>query len=185
MNVFVSSQPASEPITAAEVEQSLALTSGWDAETIAIYIAAARIQVEKDTNRSIITQTLTMKLDKWPEKDTIHLPFGSVASVSSVKYFDTNDTQQTLVLNTGYKEYLSGDVARIDPIDGWPSLSADLLEPVEVIYVAGTATATLDLKSACIAKVDMLYSKGELHTSMYYEELVKKNKIIFDYSIND
>lgn len=179
--------PTPEPVTSAEVEESLVLASGWDAATLTRLISAAREIVELETDRSMINRDITIELDDWPEDETIYLPRGPVSSVTSVKYIDTAGTQQTLVEGTDYRVTIRGDVARITPVNSWPSVDTERKGVIEVIYVAGYgATGTdvpEDMRSAVIAKVDHLYSKG--HISEYYRSIIIMRKNHFDYGIND
>ena len=89
--------PASEPVSVAECRDHLEIGSGvtdHDAK-FAIWIEAARRQYEHDTGLALISQTWTLQADAWPD-DLLQIPLRPVASVSSVTYYDENDTQQTL-----------------------------------------------------------------------------------------
>lgn len=188
MNLKVTTQPASEPVTEAELEESLTLTSGWDNTSVSRKQIASRRQVELDTDRSLITQTLTMKLDNWPEKEDIVLFRGPVQSVTSVKYQNTSDVQTTLVEDTDYTVAINGDEARITPISSWPSLYATKKDVIEVIYVAGygdnASDVPADLKEAIVSKFDQLYSK-DMKFNGNYEALITPMKVYSDYTIND
>lgn len=58
-------------------------------------ITAAREWCEGYQNRAYITQTLELTLDKWPAFP-LNLPRPPLASVTSIKYFGTDDTEYTL-----------------------------------------------------------------------------------------
>lgn len=147
------SAPAAEPVTAAEAKLQCHIAgSDYDTE-LAIYIQAAREDCEEFTGRSLITQTWTMELDEWPnnpemsglDRYAIFVPRPPVASVTSVKYYDTNGTQQTLTVDDDYRVHI-GDVTRITPAYGtsWPSVRP-MTKAIEVITVHGYGAASTNV----------------------------------------
>lgn len=183
--------PTTEPVTSAEVEEKLAFGSGWNAATLAISIPAARQSVEADTERSLINQTWTLKLDKFPSGDTIYLPKGPFSSITSFGYVDTDGDSQTLSVTTDYTIESNGDVAKIRPVSsGWPSdVSSDIDGSITIVYVAGYGSLASDIpewaKEAIFARITRNYSNGVIDTSHVYEDMTVPNKIIFDYNLND
>ena len=86
--------PASEPVSLAEAKTHLRVDSSAEDDLINSLISAARQWAEKYTNRSFITQTWELYLDDLYE--CIELQYGAVQSVTSVKYYDTDNSLQTL-----------------------------------------------------------------------------------------
>ena len=171
--------------TAAEAQ--LKISSGYQSANVLTFLDAARQLVERDTDRSILNTTWTMKLDAFPS--VIYLPKGVTVSVTSVKYTDTSGSEQTLSEGTDYTESLGFDTGRIVPVDSWPSdIDTDLKNAVEVIYVAGygasSSTATSWAETAILAKISDLYEQSTNNKELY-DMLVYKNRVFFDYSIND
>ena len=73
---------------------------GSDEDTlIAVLFTAARQMVEKYTNVSMsdTVSNYTLTLDEWPDDGVIRLSVGPVTAVASVKYYDSDDVQQTMV----------------------------------------------------------------------------------------
>jgi hypothetical protein len=71
-------------------------------------IQAAREHVEDITRRALITQTWDYYLQEWPENDYFKLPFGNLASVTSISWKDTAGTETTLTA-TDYLVETNGD----------------------------------------------------------------------------
>jgi uncharacterized phiE125 gp8 family phage protein len=73
-------------------------------------IQAAREQVEKYTNKSVIAQTWYAFADSFQE--VFELTHGPVTSITSVKYYDSDKALQTLAA-TNYDTDLVSEPARI------------------------------------------------------------------------
>jgi hypothetical protein len=72
-------------------------------------ITTARETVEAHTRRALFTQTWYLYLDRFPDKDYIEIPFGNLASVTSIKYKDTDGTETTMTVTTDYLVETNGD----------------------------------------------------------------------------
>ena len=178
-----------EPVTAAEMEEQLSISSGWNATKVARNIKAARQMVELETDRSLITQTWKLNLNDWPFNEVIFLPNGVTQSVTSVKYYDTAGSQQTLVADTDYEVSINGDIATIRPLLSWPALESDKIDSIEVIYVTGYGDAAANVpdwaKEAVISMATELYELGQVDMSKIYQSLIVPHKLYFDYASND
>jgi len=119
---------------------------------IASYYKAARQWMELHTGRAFVSQTWTMNLSDWPDDGIIELRPNPVISITSVKYYNTDGTQTTLVAGTDYQVDVNSEPARIaeEPGATWPSLETDRLNPIEVIFVAGYGTASTDVPDPLI-----------------------------------
>jgi uncharacterized phiE125 gp8 family phage protein len=135
--------PATEPVTLAEMRTQLGITDASDTAsdtTITRRIIEARQWVEAHIRRALITQTLEIRMDCFPEH--IQLPYPPVASVTSVKYIDTDGVEQTL----GTSNYVLDDYPLVPFIReaygiAWPSVR-DEPNAVRVRYVAGYGNAS-------------------------------------------
>ena len=191
MNIKRTVNPTVEPVTSAEFEEQMVISSGWDSSKVTRNLKTAREMLEIHTDRSLITQTWVMKLDKFPESGIIYLPKGITQSITSIKYYDTDDALQTLAA-TQYDVVINADIARVSYSEvsgGWVSVSSNLLDAIEITYVTGYGSAATDVpewaKDAIIAKATSLYSIGDIDTTDMYKSLIEVNKIYFDYAIND
>jgi uncharacterized phiE125 gp8 family phage protein len=81
-----------QPVSLADAKRHLNIAaSNTDHDLyIANLLAAARAQVEAHTSRKLLTQTVTRYFDGWPDGDELVLPYGNLASVTSVHYKGTD-----------------------------------------------------------------------------------------------
>lgn len=148
----------------ATADAKLHLRVDWTTEDtlIAGYVTAARKQVEHATGYLIGSQTWEYHQERW--SDELWLPGAPLTSVTSVKYYDTNGTQQTLA-TTVYRVDTASEPGRIELIDGqsWPSLQAARGLPITIQYVAGHTSSTLpkSLYSAMLLLVGHYYANRE------------------------
>lgn len=145
MNHLITTPPATEPITLAEMRSHLGITQAADTsrdDIITGRIISARQWCEYFTRTAYIMQTWTGYAVAFPYKPencnriTLKAP---LISVSSVKYLDENGTQQTL----DPSKYLVDLVtASIVPAfnENWPTIRAQL-NSVQVEYVSGYGNA--------------------------------------------
>lgn len=185
MKVIRTTQPSTEPITTAEVEEKLVLSDGWDTTTISTEIEASRMIVEMDTDRSLITQSWTLTLKTWPKSGIIRLPKGNVASITSFSYLNADGDSTALVEDTDYYLDDNSEVAELSAVTSWPALYGEKESEITVVYVTGEATAPAWSKEACLAKVQLLYSAGAINTMEIYKLMIATKKLYFDYRIND
>jgi len=67
MSSILLSGPAVEPVTLAEAKAYLRVEHGDDDDVIAALIAGARVHVEAQTRRALITQSWRLIRDAWPD----------------------------------------------------------------------------------------------------------------------
>lgn len=140
--IKLTTAPATEPVDLTTAKLHCRVTSSAQDALITQIIQAAREQVEYDTGLSLMSQTLTMYLDEFPE-DLIELTQGPVQSVTSVKYYDAANTLQTLSSATYQLDAVSNP-GRLIPVSGssWPT-TYDKKNAVEILYVTGWTSAAL------------------------------------------
>lgn len=128
-----------------------------------ILIQASREDIEQKTGRSLITQERVIKLDHFPFCDSIPLSHGPVQTVDAVKYFDSDDVEQTLADDLYWVDTHS-TIARIVIKNSWPSTKTRP-NAVSIEYTAGYGDAATDvpapLKSACLIGVAWLYENRD------------------------
>lgn len=90
--------------------------------------------------RALEAQTWELVLDCFPVSEIV-LPFGPVASVTSVKYDDTDGTEQTVAAESYVLDNVSQFEGRVIPVSGfaWPATMAKV-GAARVRFVAGTGT---------------------------------------------
>lgn len=116
-------------------------------------IASATLEAEHLMGRAVMPQSWQLTLDSFlppaqqygtyvPAVQTIELRRPPVTSITSIKYYDTTGTQQTLATNAYQLAAASDYVARVVPAYGltWPTTRAQL-EAVQIVFATGYATA--------------------------------------------
>jgi uncharacterized phiE125 gp8 family phage protein len=126
----------------AEAKGHLRITDNQNDGQIASYIAAATEEAEQYMGRGILTQTWKVVFDWFANE--MPLPMAApLQSITSVKYYDTDGTQQTL--STSY--YDTNTVRRPGAVvlkagQSWPSVQSERRNGrVEIIYVCGWTSA--------------------------------------------
>ena len=103
------------------------------------FITAVQDDVEKKYDLSLSTATWELRMDDFPDKE-IEIWKWPVASVTSVKYTDSDGNTQT-VDSSNYAVDTSSRVARIYPNSSytWPDVK-DTVNAVQVRFVTGFAS---------------------------------------------
>ena len=172
-SVVVVTAPAVEPITLAQAKAHLRVDDTSSDDLITALIVAARQYAEKYTNRAFITQTLRAYFDKFTP--VIRLPRPVLQSVTSVKYIDTNGTEQT-VSSSLYKVDVASEPSRVVPVFGevWPSARYEI-NAVYVEYDAGYGDAGTDvpqdIKQAMYLHIGHMFENREETTPVAITEL--------------
>jgi hypothetical protein len=80
--------PALEPVSLAEAKAFLRVEHDDDDEVIAALIAGARIHVETQTRRALITQSWRLTRDAWPQTGRIAVRPGPLQSLEAARVHD-------------------------------------------------------------------------------------------------
>lgn len=155
--------PAAEPVTLTEAKLHARVDHAADDTLITALIAAARQEVEHVTGRALITQTWEMVLPEFA--DSMDLDLGPVASITSVKYLDSNGAEQTLA-STVYDLIDEALPPRLVLKTGqsWPATyAAD--DAVRIRFVAGYGADGTSVPAAIRAwmwvRISSLYAQRE------------------------
>jgi uncharacterized phiE125 gp8 family phage protein len=92
------SGPAVEPITLAEAKAYLRVEHSDDDLVIAAFIAAARIHVETQTRRALITQTWRFVRDGWPGEGRLSISPTPLQQILAARVYDSDGS--TLSIDT-------------------------------------------------------------------------------------
>lgn len=97
--------------------------------------------------RCLINQTWKINLDGFCDDD-IDLPLGNLVSITSVKYYDANNTQQTLS-SSYYSAFQGprGPYVSLNETYSWP-VTYDRKDAVEITWVAGFGAAAANVPEA-------------------------------------
>lgn len=101
-------------------------------------ITAAREYCEGFQNRAYINQAWELWLDEWPDKDYLEIPKPPLSSITSIKYYDVDDTEYTLDSSSYYVDVISepGWVV-LNNGYSWPSTTLRPANGVCITFVAG------------------------------------------------
>lgn len=146
--------PATTPISLTEAKAHLDVSHTEKDTMITLLIAAATAHLDGWTGilgRCLVTQTWRQDFDRFNR--CLRLPLFPVASISSVKYDDTSDAEQTV---TGSNYTLQCDdlgyYVEFKDTYSFPSIHEDR-PAVRVTYVAGEAAAPDGVKQAMLLMV--------------------------------
>jgi uncharacterized phiE125 gp8 family phage protein len=167
MAIKQTAAPTVEPLTLEEAKNHLRVDDDIDEDDALInnFIAAARQDCEKFQNRAYVTQTWELWLDAWPDKDYIEIPLPPLQTISSVKYYDTEDTEATLSSDDYFVDAQSepGRVV-LNSGNSWPGTTLRPANGVCVTFVAGYGDAgdvPKNIKSAILLLVGHFYEHRE------------------------
>ena len=144
-NPQVATAPATEPVTLDEVKRHLRIELADSDHDLLLtdLMEAARSRCEAFLNRRLVTQTLDYFVDAFPAQDFIELPGGRLASVTSLKYTDSDDVETTWTA-TNYFASTTAEPGRLNLAFNisWPTATLKPRDAVVVRYVAGYGAAS-------------------------------------------
>ena len=170
------SGPSTEPITLDELKLRLRVTScDFDAELLDM-LKAARQQVEADTYRRLITQTVVMYQEDFTSLlGPVEIRLAPLQSITHVKYYDRDDALQTFSAADYYANLTSTPPEiRLKEAKQWPNTSLYRPNKVEVTMVAGYGGAASVPQAAKLAIVEYCRAQwgGCDHNTTAYQRLV-------------
>jgi len=135
--------PTSEPLTTAEAKAQIRSVQSLEDTLVDTYVKAARQAAEHHLARGLLTQTWTLALSEFV--NVIPLPMAvPLASVTSVKYYDVDNVQQTLP-TTVYEVDTKSRPGRVALKAGqtWPAVNSERrVNRIEIAYVLGYTAST-------------------------------------------
>jgi uncharacterized phiE125 gp8 family phage protein len=170
-------------LTTAEAKAHLKIDTTADDTLIDNIVSAATESAQIFTNRFFINTTLNQFGDTWSDLATLFK--SPVSSVTHVKYYDSDNTQQTLATSV-YQKDLEHQPARIGlkPNQSFPSL-ADRINAVECQYVVGYGSAASDvpqgIKQAVLLTIGNWYqNRQEVVVGRIATELPKSAQYLLE-----
>lgn len=164
MDLSIVTPPASEPVTLAEAKLHCRIDIDDDDSLVTYLISSARRFCENYCQRAFINQTwrLSYDLSEFDAcKRMIHLPYGTVQSITSIKSYDSENNPTTLS-TSNYR--LSHDRVVLNDGYEWPTLDR-MHDSLEIVYVLGYgATAAYvpqDIRQAILMTIAHQYENRE------------------------
>ena len=124
-----------EPFSVVEAKEHLRVTHTEEDEYILTLISASRKYVENELNQTMRSASYNYYLNEFPNGN-IELPRPPLLSVTSVKYYDTDNVQQTLVADTDYRVDINSLPGIVEVIGSWPG-TYDRTSAVDILFTAG------------------------------------------------
>lgn len=144
------SEPTVEPITLEMLKDRLRIGSTCDFDTeLGLILTTARKQVEADTYRRLITQTVVGYLDAFPCGPEIELRLAPISSVTSIAYTDDAGSSQTYA-STRYTKDLNSTPPRIilETNEQWEYTEQNTPNAVQITFVAGYGSTAATVPAA-------------------------------------
>ena len=159
-NPQVAVAPLHEPITLDELKSDQRIELDNNEDDVFLYgaIQAATVRAENFLDRKLVTQTLDYYVHAFPAKDFITLPGGRLASITSLKYTDSDGSETTWTASN-YFASVTGEPGRLNLAYNisWPSVTLKPRDAIVVHYIVGYGTG--DQVPANIRK-GILYAAG-------------------------
>lgn len=92
MSLVMTSPPAAEPVTVADVKAHLRIDGGDEDILLASLLLTSRLHVETALSLALISQSWTLRLDRWPPRRAIELPLAPLRAVDEVRVKAANGT---------------------------------------------------------------------------------------------
>ena len=96
MSSILLAGPAVEPMTIAEAKAFLRVVHDDDDDVIAALIAGARVHVEAQTRRALITQSWRLVRDTWPDNGRVAVLPAPLRELTAARVYRLDGTVQTL-----------------------------------------------------------------------------------------
>jgi uncharacterized phiE125 gp8 family phage protein len=146
--LMIVTPPATPLVSLADAKAMLLIDHTADDALLTSLVTAATIEAEGVAARTFVTQTLLLALDAWPDDGAVRLPHPPLQGVTSVKYFDADNAEQTIPV-ADYIVIADTTPGLIVPASGksWPT---DLRSwsPIRIRYMAGYGDAAAVAASA-------------------------------------
>lgn len=136
MNLTRTRDAESEALSLNDIKSQLRITTTADDDSLRLFAASIRHQVENYLGKTLITSTWEWKVDCF--SNCMLMPMGPIQSITSIEYVDTNGDSQTLSSSL----YQFDKRGRLMPAYGqsWPSTRSQY-DAVTVTYIAGETHA--------------------------------------------
>lgn len=92
MSLVMTTPPAAEPVTVADAKAHLRIDGSEEDILLASLLLTSRLHIETALSVALITQSWTLRLDRWPRRREIELPLTPLQAVDEVRVKDASET---------------------------------------------------------------------------------------------
>lgn len=172
------------PLTVADVQRRLKIDVGDDDEYIDFLIKRLTALIdagEGALGHALCRQTWEYRIQGFPCWK-IEIPLPPLVSVSSVKYLDTTETEQTLTVTTDYVVIDQGsEPSIIQPALGklWPVTACNRPDAVRIQFLAGYATASIPtpITAWMLREIGKAFENRDENLDPDYSEIIRYRTI--------
>lgn len=136
MGIKLITAATSNAVTTAEAKAHLRVDSSDEDAYIDTLVVSAQRQIEAYTNLVLSDTVYELHLSKFPT-DRIVLPFSPLKTLTSVKYYDASNVQQTWVDGTDYYYSIDDRLVTIEYLDGTEEVYDSRKDAVIVNFTTG------------------------------------------------
>jgi uncharacterized phiE125 gp8 family phage protein len=144
MSSILLSGPALEPVTLEEAKAYLRVEHDDDDDVIAALIAGARVHVEAQTRRALITQSWRLVRDAWPDDGRIVVLPVPLRALSAARIHRSDGTAQELD-TAGFIEDGAAAPAVLSYVSGAPPAPGRVVAGIELDVEVGYGDAAADV----------------------------------------
>jgi uncharacterized phiE125 gp8 family phage protein len=145
MSLVLTSGPALEPVSLAEAKAHLRIDSATDDTLIQSLIVTSRLHIEAALGLSLITQSWSWMLDRWPQGQRVALPLRPVQSIIHIKLWRRDGVSETLPASAFLFDG-QGNPPRLFPLGLVPIAEPELpINGIEIAFTSGFGGAALDV----------------------------------------
>lgn len=137
MKSILTSPPAIEPVSLAEVKMHLRIDGEAEDALLAKLIGAARRHVEAATGLALIAQSWSIFLDRWPAGPIVELPAAPLAAIEKVRVYGEDDAASTLDPAHYYADTLMRQARLVLRRERWWPLPGRAANGIEIKVLAG------------------------------------------------
>jgi len=179
MKYAVTTAPSTEPVTLADAKIHVRTVTGDTSEDSAVLtplLTAAREFCENITGRALAPQTIKAYPESW---GLWRLPRPPLSAVTSVKYYDTDNTEYTLSATEYQADTVDGQILILDE----PAVTLRDLNPIVVEYTAGYTTCPKAIRQAMLLLIAHWYQNREAVGSASAEVDYTVKKLLNQYKV--
>lgn len=157
MALKIATPPTEELIGLAEAKLHCRIDLDDDDYLLVGLIRSARETIELISRRALISQSWDLVLDAWPGGTSLELPRPPLQSVTSIKYYDDDDSVATMSSDDYYVDTYSEPgriVLRSDAT--WPAGTLRVANGVIVRFVAGFGDTAGDVPERYVQALKLL-----------------------------